>query len=54
MTYQLPAAPYQRRCSTCGKLFSTGAPGARWTSKGGAPRYLHPGCQTPAKGWKAA
>lgn len=53
MSYQPPfAKPYDRRCSKCGGLFNTGTPGARWTSKKGAPRYLHPGCQQPGKGWK--
>ena len=50
-----PFAPsYERRCAKCSELFRTDAPGARWTNPKGNPRYIHPGCQTPRKGWKPA
>lgn len=48
------AEPYERRCSKCGALFSTGAPGAAWFTRKRNPRYIHPGCQRPAKDWKPA
>jgi rubredoxin len=45
------AKPYERRCSKCGHLYRTDAPGARWRNQKGNPRYLHPNCQKPGKGW---
>jgi deoxyribodipyrimidine photolyase-like uncharacterized protein len=48
------AKPYTKRRGKCGYLYDTDAPGARWTTAKGNPRYLHPGCQTPATGWKPA
>ncbi|MDE2087999.1 MAG: hypothetical protein KGI63_12280 [Xanthomonadaceae bacterium] len=48
------AKPYTRRCATCGALFSTGEPGAAWLNRKANPRYIHPGCQQPAKDWKPA
>ena len=50
--FQPIAKPYERRCTTCGALFNTGTPGALWRNPKGAPRYLHPGCQQPAKAWR--
>lgn len=46
------AKPYDRRCASCGQLYNTAAPGARWTNRKGNPRYLHPGCERPRKDWK--
>lgn len=51
------AKPYERRCSLCGQLYSSDAPGARWTNPKGNPRYLHPNCPRnakPGRGWKPA
>lgn len=52
MSYQPFAPAYRRLCSRCGQMYQTDAPGARWLSPGGQPRYVHPGCQTPGKTWR--
>ena len=54
MTWQPISRPYERRCARCGALFSTAQPGAAWTNRKTAPRYIHPGCEQPKAGWKPA
>lgn len=51
------AKPYDRRCPECQGVFRTDDPGARWTTRSGNPRYLHPACPAgakPVKGWRQA
>ena len=48
------AKPYERRCSKCGRLYRTDAPGARWLNPKGNPRYVHPGCEVPKRSWTPA
>lgn len=54
MGYAPFARAHDRRCSTCRALYPSDAPGARYTNEKGSPRYVHPGCETPKKGWKLA
>ncbi len=48
------AEPHERRCRVCSQLYRTDEPGARWRSKKWQPRYLHPGCEQPGRGWTLA
>ena len=48
------AKPYERRCPTCGQMYRTDVAGARWFNRKHNPRYIHPGCEQPAKDWKPA
>lgn len=54
MGYAPFARAHDRRCTTCRALYPSDAPGARYTNEKGSPRYVHPGCETPKKGWKLA
>jgi len=48
------AATHLHRCGKCGELYSTALPGCRWFNRKAKPRYVHPGCEQPAKDWKPA
>jgi len=51
------AKAYTRRCPQCRALYRTDEAGARWTTRSGNPRYLHPACPAgakPVKGWTPA